>query len=136
MEKKSILEELLLKKSQQKKKISPINYKKRWFVLTKTNLSYYEYDKGRKGSKRGSIEIEKIRCVETVNTEESTPPERQYPFQVSHEILGKRLYAIMTRWGTLINSQCDAVAKGANGILGHGRRHILSKSIQYVLTLL
>ncbi|XP_074757129.1 cytoplasmic tyrosine-protein kinase BMX [Athene noctua] len=85
MEKKSILEELLLKKSQQKKKISPINYKKRWFVLTKANLSYYEYDKGKKGSKKGSIEIEKIRCVETVNTEESTPPERQYPFQIVYK---------------------------------------------------
>lgn len=46
MEKKTILEELLLKKSQQKKKISPINYKKRLFVLTKASLSYYEYDKG------------------------------------------------------------------------------------------
>ncbi|KFQ31788.1 Cytoplasmic tyrosine-protein kinase BMX, partial [Mesitornis unicolor] len=85
MEKKTILEELLLKKSQQKKKISPINYKKRWFVLTNAHLSYYEYDKGKKGSKRGSIEIEKIRCVETVNPEESTPPARQYPFQIVYK---------------------------------------------------
>ncbi|XP_076192366.1 cytoplasmic tyrosine-protein kinase BMX [Aptenodytes patagonicus] len=85
MENKTILEELLLKKSQQKKKISPVNYKKRLFVLTKANLSYYEYDKGKKGSKRGSIEIEKIRCVETVNPEESTPPERQYPFQIVYK---------------------------------------------------
>lgn len=46
MEKKTILEELLLKKSQQKKKISPINYEKRLFVLSKATLSYYEYDKG------------------------------------------------------------------------------------------
>ncbi|NXT52635.1 BMX kinase, partial [Pluvianellus socialis] len=80
-----ILEELLLKKSQQKKKISPINYKKRLFVLTKETLSYYEYDKGKKGSKRGSIEIEKIRCVETVNPEESTPPARRYPFQIVYK---------------------------------------------------
>ncbi|NXX81087.1 BMX kinase, partial [Urocolius indicus] len=85
MEKKIILEELLLKKSQQKKKISPINYKKRLFVLTKSNLSYYEYDKGKKGSKRGSIEIAKIRCVEMVNLEEPTPPERQYPFQIVYK---------------------------------------------------
>uniref|UniRef100_A0A669Q5N0 PH domain-containing protein n=1 Tax=Phasianus colchicus TaxID=9054 RepID=A0A669Q5N0_PHACC len=83
MEKKIILEELLLKKSQQKRKTSPANYKKRLFVLTKTSLSYYEYRR-----KKGSIEIEKIRCVETVNLEESTPPARQYPFQVSHEIYG------------------------------------------------
>ncbi|XP_074021020.1 cytoplasmic tyrosine-protein kinase BMX [Numenius arquata] len=85
MEKKTILEELLLKKSQQKKKISPINYKKRLFVLTKETLSYYEYDKGKKGSKKGSIEIEKIRCVETVNLEESTPPARRYPFQIVYK---------------------------------------------------
>ncbi|NWS60841.1 BMX kinase, partial [Chunga burmeisteri] len=85
MEKKTILEEVLLKKSQQKKKMSPINYKKRLFVLTKVNLSYYEYDKGKKGSKRGSIEIEKIRCVETVNLEESTPLARQYPFQIVYK---------------------------------------------------
>jgi hypothetical protein len=45
MNTKSILEELLLKRSQQKKKMSPNNYKERLFVLTKTNLSYYEYDK-------------------------------------------------------------------------------------------
>uniref|UniRef100_A0A8C3L8Q7 non-specific protein-tyrosine kinase n=1 Tax=Chrysolophus pictus TaxID=9089 RepID=A0A8C3L8Q7_CHRPC len=45
MEKKIILEELLLKKSQQKRKTSPANYKKRLFVLTKTSLSYYEYGK-------------------------------------------------------------------------------------------
>uniref|UniRef100_A0A8C4VD48 PH domain-containing protein n=1 Tax=Gopherus evgoodei TaxID=1825980 RepID=A0A8C4VD48_9SAUR len=82
MEQESILEELLLKKSQQKKKISPINYKERLFVLTKTNLSYYEYDKEKKGSKKGSIDIKKIRCVETVNQEEQAPLERQYPFQV------------------------------------------------------
>ncbi|OXB65502.1 hypothetical protein ASZ78_008533 [Callipepla squamata] len=85
MEKKTILEELLLKKSQQKRKMSPANYKKRLFVLTKTSLSYYEYGKEKRGRKKGSIEIEKIRCVETVNLEESTPPARQYPFQIVYK---------------------------------------------------
>ncbi|XP_034612308.1 cytoplasmic tyrosine-protein kinase BMX [Trachemys scripta elegans] len=85
MEQESILEELLLKKSQQKKKISPINYKERLFVLTKTNLSYYEYDKEKKGSKKGSIDIKKIRCVEAVNHEEQAPLERQYPFQIVYK---------------------------------------------------
>uniref|UniRef100_A0A8D1NDD4 PH domain-containing protein n=1 Tax=Sus scrofa TaxID=9823 RepID=A0A8D1NDD4_PIG len=82
MDTKSILEELLLKRSQQKKKMSPNNYKERLFVLTKTNLSYYEYDKMKRGSRKGSIEIKKIRCVEKVNLEEQTPVGRQYPFQV------------------------------------------------------
>ncbi|XP_012494152.1 PREDICTED: cytoplasmic tyrosine-protein kinase BMX [Propithecus coquereli] len=82
---KPILEELLLKRSQQKKKMSPNNYKERLFVLTKTNLSYYEYDKMKRGSRKGSIEIKKIRCVEKVNLEEQTPVERQYPFQIVYK---------------------------------------------------
>ncbi|OXB80357.1 UNVERIFIED_CONTAM: hypothetical protein H355_012790 [Colinus virginianus] len=65
--------------------MSPANYKKRLFVLTKTSLSYYEYGKEKRGRKKGSIEIEKIRCVETVNLEESTPPARQYPFQIVYK---------------------------------------------------
>ncbi|XP_021100975.1 cytoplasmic tyrosine-protein kinase BMX isoform X9 [Heterocephalus glaber] len=85
MDTKSILEELLLKRSQQKKKMSPNNYKERLFVLTKTNLSYYEYDKMKRGSRKGSIEIKKIRCVEKVNLEEQTPVERQYPFQIVYK---------------------------------------------------
>uniref|UniRef100_A0A3B4D6D7 Tyrosine-protein kinase n=1 Tax=Pygocentrus nattereri TaxID=42514 RepID=A0A3B4D6D7_PYGNA len=38
----AILEETLIKRSQQKKRTSPLNYKERVFVLTKTRLSYYE----------------------------------------------------------------------------------------------
>ncbi|KAM9031059.1 cytoplasmic tyrosine-protein kinase BMX-like isoform 6-T6 [Sarcophilus harrisii] len=85
MDQKTILEELLVKKSQQKKKMSPNNYKERLFVLTKTHLSYYDYDKMKKGSKKGSIDIKKIRCVERVNLEEQTPMDRQYPFQIVYK---------------------------------------------------
>lgn len=38
----TILEEFLIKRSQQKKKTSPLNYKERLFVLTKSMLTYYE----------------------------------------------------------------------------------------------
>ncbi|XP_067844216.1 tyrosine-protein kinase Tec isoform X3 [Heptranchias perlo] len=38
----SILEETLIKRSQQKKRTSPLNYKERLFVLTKSRLTYYE----------------------------------------------------------------------------------------------
>ena len=40
----------------------------------------------KRGSRKGSIEIKKIRCVEKVNLEEQTPVERQYPFQVRGKI--------------------------------------------------
>uniref|UniRef100_G3U565 Tyrosine-protein kinase n=1 Tax=Loxodonta africana TaxID=9785 RepID=G3U565_LOXAF len=97
MDKKSILEELLLKRSQQKKKMSPNNYKERLFVLTKTNLSYYEYDKMKRGSRKGCIEIKKIRCVEKVNLAEQTPVERQYPFQIVYKEGLLYIYASMKR---------------------------------------
>ncbi|NWW89627.1 BMX kinase, partial [Rhynochetos jubatus] len=129
MEKKTILEELLLKKSQQKKKISPINYKKRLFVLTKANLSYYEYDKGKKGSKRGSVEIAKIRCVETVNLEESAPPARQYPFQIVYK--GGLLYVYATneesreRWLAALHNEIkdnsDLLSKYHKGFFINGK---------------
>uniref|UniRef100_A0A8C6JRR2 Tyrosine-protein kinase BTK n=1 Tax=Melopsittacus undulatus TaxID=13146 RepID=A0A8C6JRR2_MELUD len=76
-----ILESIFLKRSQQKKKTSPLNFKKRLFLLTESKLSYYEYDfeRGRRGSKKGSVDIEKITCVETVVPEHNPPPERQVP---------------------------------------------------------
>uniref|UniRef100_A0A8C5WTB9 Tyrosine-protein kinase n=1 Tax=Laticauda laticaudata TaxID=8630 RepID=A0A8C5WTB9_LATLA len=74
-----ILESIFLKRSQQKKKTSPLNFKKRLFLLTETKLSYYEYDfeRGRRGSKKGSVDIDKITCVEIVVPENNPPPERR-----------------------------------------------------------
>ncbi|XP_063169438.1 tyrosine-protein kinase BTK isoform X1 [Candoia aspera] len=74
-----ILESIFLKRSQQKKKTSPLNFKKRLFLLTESKLSYYEYDfeRGRRGSKKGSVDIEKITCVEIVVPENNPPPERR-----------------------------------------------------------
>ncbi|KAG8448176.1 hypothetical protein GDO86_015314 [Hymenochirus boettgeri] len=77
----SILESIFLKRSQQKRKTSPLNFKKRLFVLTDTRITYYEYDfdKGRRGSKKGSVDLEKVMCVESVEPEENPPLERQIP---------------------------------------------------------
>ncbi|XP_075691721.1 tyrosine-protein kinase BTK [Rhinoderma darwinii] len=77
----SILESIFLKRSQQKRKTSPLNYKKRLFVLTESKITYYEYDfdRGRRGSKKGSVDLEKVICVECVKPEENPPPERQIP---------------------------------------------------------
>ncbi|KFZ64766.1 Tyrosine-protein kinase BTK, partial [Antrostomus carolinensis] len=69
-----ILESIFLKRSQQKKKTSPLNFKKRLFLLTESKLSYYEYDFERK---KGSVDIEKITCVETV-VPENNPPGRSW----------------------------------------------------------
>ncbi|CAL8272424.1 unnamed protein product [Boreogadus saida] len=47
----SIMEECFIKRSQQKKKTSPLNYKERLFVLTQEKLSYYEYDQDKGDTK-------------------------------------------------------------------------------------
>ncbi|XP_041930913.1 tyrosine-protein kinase BTK [Alosa sapidissima] len=83
----SYLEEIFIKRSQQKKKTSPLNYKERLFVLTDDKISYYDYDpeKRKKKSLKGSVDLEKIKCVETVEPDDSSPPERQFPFQIIYD---------------------------------------------------
>ncbi|KAL4631630.1 tyrosine-protein kinase BTK [Arapaima gigas] len=82
-----ILEEFFIKRSQQKKKTSPLNYKERLFTLKPGKLSYYDYDteKGRRKSLKGTVDLEKVKCVEKVIPEANAPPERLYPFQIIYD---------------------------------------------------
>uniref|UniRef100_A0A3Q2NQ21 Tyrosine-protein kinase n=1 Tax=Fundulus heteroclitus TaxID=8078 RepID=A0A3Q2NQ21_FUNHE len=77
-----LLQETLFKRSQQKKRTSPLNYKERVFVLTKTKLTYYE-GRPEKKFKRGSIELSRIKCVEIVKNGGGIiiPCQNKYPFQ-------------------------------------------------------
>ncbi|KAI4875048.1 hypothetical protein NFI96_014254 [Prochilodus magdalenae] len=84
-EEKVFKEGLLLKMSQQKKKISPKNYKERIFVLTSQSLSYYEHEKGKKKARKGLILAEKISCVDKVEPEGNAPVQREFPFQIAYE---------------------------------------------------
>ncbi|XP_006632978.1 tyrosine-protein kinase BTK isoform X2 [Lepisosteus oculatus] len=83
----NILEEIFVKRSQQKKKTSPLNYKERLFILTNDKISYYDYDfdKGKRKSLKGCVEVEKIKCVETVLPEENAPADRLFPFQIIYD---------------------------------------------------
>lgn len=58
-----VKEGLMIKRSQNKKRFTPINYKQRWFVLTNHNLIYYEpnteYSK-----ERGRITLKFITIIE------------------------------------------------------------------------
>uniref|UniRef100_A0AAQ4PHR4 Tyrosine-protein kinase n=1 Tax=Gasterosteus aculeatus aculeatus TaxID=481459 RepID=A0AAQ4PHR4_GASAC len=74
-----LLEETLIKRSQQKKRTSPLNYKERLFVLTESQLAYYD---GRREFQRGSIELRRIRCAEIVKHGGGIMPcQNKYPFQ-------------------------------------------------------
>uniref|UniRef100_A0A8C2DGU4 Tyrosine-protein kinase n=1 Tax=Cyprinus carpio TaxID=7962 RepID=A0A8C2DGU4_CYPCA len=83
----NILEEVFIKRSQQKKKTSPLNFKERLFVLTQDKISYYDYDaeKGKRKGLKGYVDTEKIKCVEIVFPEDSAPPDRLYPFQIIYD---------------------------------------------------
>uniref|UniRef100_A0A6Q2Z982 Tyrosine-protein kinase n=1 Tax=Esox lucius TaxID=8010 RepID=A0A6Q2Z982_ESOLU len=81
----SLLEEIFLKRSQQKKKTSPLNFKERLFILTLDKLAYYDYDLDKGKGLKGTVDIDKIKCVETVQPEPCAPVERQYPFQIIYD---------------------------------------------------
>uniref|UniRef100_A0A8C6TM03 Tyrosine-protein kinase n=1 Tax=Neogobius melanostomus TaxID=47308 RepID=A0A8C6TM03_9GOBI len=80
----NILEDIFVKRSQQKKKTSPLNYKERWFILTQEKIAYYDYD-AEKMVYKGSVDLEKIKCVDLVQPEPGAPPERCFPFQIVYD---------------------------------------------------
>uniref|UniRef100_A0A8C3XK20 Tyrosine-protein kinase n=1 Tax=Chelydra serpentina TaxID=8475 RepID=A0A8C3XK20_CHESE len=80
-----LLEEQLIKKSQQKRRTSPSNFKVRFFVLTKSKLAYFEHRHGKKRTLKGSIELSRIKCVEIVKSDITIPCHYKYPFQVLHD---------------------------------------------------
>ncbi|XP_017275166.1 tyrosine-protein kinase ITK/TSK [Kryptolebias marmoratus] len=80
-----ILKGTMIKKSQQKKRISPSNYKERFFVLDTQELKYSERRPGKKPMLKGCIELSRIRCVEIVCSDIPIPCSYKYPFQVFHD---------------------------------------------------
>ncbi|XP_025934427.1 tyrosine-protein kinase Tec isoform X1 [Apteryx rowi] len=80
----TILQEILIKRSQQKKRTSPLNYKERLFVLTKSMLTYYE-GRAEKKHKKGCVDISRIKCVEVVKNDGIIPCQNKYPFQVVYD---------------------------------------------------
>ncbi|KAK3564365.1 hypothetical protein QTP86_017331 [Hemibagrus guttatus] len=80
-----ILKGILYKKSQQKRRTSPCNYKERYFVLNTEDLTYSERRPGKKPIQKGCIELSRIKCVETVRSDLPIPCEYKYPFQVVYD---------------------------------------------------
>ncbi|XP_041654015.1 tyrosine-protein kinase ITK/TSK [Cheilinus undulatus] len=80
-----ILKATMIKKSQQKKRTSPCNYKERFFVLDTQELKYSERRPGRKPMVKGCINLNSIKCAEIVCTDVPIPCSFKYPFQVFHD---------------------------------------------------
>ncbi|XP_073423983.1 tyrosine-protein kinase ITK/TSK [Dendrobates tinctorius] len=80
-----ILQQQLIKRSQQKRRTSPANFKSRVFILTRTSLNYYEHRHGKVRSLRGFVEVPRIKCVEIVTTDVTIACRNKYAFQVVHD---------------------------------------------------
>ncbi|XP_047440335.1 tyrosine-protein kinase ITK/TSK [Mugil cephalus] len=80
-----IMKGTLIKKSQQKKRTSPCNYKERMFILDTQDLKYSERRPGKKPLEKGCIQLSRIKCVEIVCTDVPIPCTYKYPFQVFHD---------------------------------------------------
>ncbi|XP_057366384.1 tyrosine-protein kinase Btk29A-like isoform X1 [Daphnia carinata] len=64
----------LVKRSQNKKRFSLVNYKSRWFVLTTKFLAYYEGEcENRKGKEKGRVDLQTVKVVEAVDPAPDTP---------------------------------------------------------------
>ncbi|KAJ8725070.1 hypothetical protein PYW07_016028 [Mythimna separata] len=88
-----ILQTFMVKRSQNKKLFTPVNYKERWLVLTRRALIYYDTD-GERRKERGRIETGAIHTVEEAQLGElnkhipegdgEKSPVYKYPFQVGY----------------------------------------------------
>ncbi|EDW88483.1 tyrosine-protein kinase Btk29A isoform X1 [Drosophila yakuba] len=77
----------MVKRAQNKKRFTPVNYKHRWFELTKRTFSYFDVENVERRRERGRIHLKGVRLVEeaTVSGEGGDPfaPDG-YPFQVGY----------------------------------------------------
>lgn len=141
-----ICQTFMIKRSQNKKRFTPINYKQRWFILTKKALTYYDTD-GERRKERGRIETSGIRVVEPAELGEVRRPApaaalpaadaarypRGYAFQVGYVEAGNEytLYLVAAKvversaWIRAIRSVCSTneqlSARYHRGLYGGGR---------------
>ncbi|KAF2880984.1 hypothetical protein ILUMI_25200 [Ignelater luminosus] len=79
----------MVKRSQNKKIYTPVNYKQRWFVLNRKFLIYYDNDSEDKRKEKGRVDLENVHSVEAIllssSIEENRPQGISYPFQVGYQ---------------------------------------------------
>ncbi|XP_038055177.1 cytoplasmic tyrosine-protein kinase BMX-like [Patiria miniata] len=73
---------MMLKRSQNKRKLAPVNFRNRLFVLTRDCIAYYEGTSEKQGKEKGRINFSDIKVVEEVD---DTALEKPYGIQISYE---------------------------------------------------
>ncbi len=77
----------MLKRSQNKRKLAPVNYKNRVFILTQNELVYCEGTLEKRGKEKGRINLCNVKVMEEVD---ENALEKQFGIQISYE--GYTLY--------------------------------------------
>ncbi|XP_024083882.1 tyrosine-protein kinase Btk29A isoform X2 [Cimex lectularius] len=107
---------LMIKRSQNKKRFTPVNYKQRWFTLTRKQLVYYDTE-GDKRKERGKILLSSVRFVEIANLQDSSGENsvpQGSPLQVGYTESGQdyTLYLLASKsqerddWINVLRSTC------------------------------
>ncbi|KAF2359571.1 Pleckstrin domain [Trinorchestia longiramus] len=84
-------EAFMIKRSQNRSRFGPTNWRERWFVLTSSHIIYYDGDRqakltsGRKKEK-GRVDLSSVECVERVA---ESAFDRDHVFQIVHVIDGE-----------------------------------------------
>ncbi|EFA02156.1 tyrosine-protein kinase Btk isoform X1 [Tribolium castaneum] len=85
---KLLKEGYMVKRSQNKKVYTLVNYKKRWFVLTRRSLIYYDMQNESKRKEKGRIDLNSVYCIEpavlSATPEETGIQGDFYPFQIGY----------------------------------------------------
>ncbi|CAB3228436.1 unnamed protein product [Arctia plantaginis] len=120
-----ILETFMIKRSQNKKLFSPVNFKERWLVLTRRALTYYDTN-GERRKERGRIDTATIHTIEHAQLDKLSSesdaeknPIYRFPFQVGYTELGNdyTLYLVASDhserslWIHTIRSVCVGSAR-------------------------
>lgn len=116
----------MIKRSQNKKRLGPVNYKSRWFILTSSTLYYYDGNQEKKGKLKGRIDLKSVKFIECLNDDAL---DRKYAFQIGYN--DYHLYVIASSadqrddWINTLRKLCadnlDLVDKYHGGIWSGGR---------------
>ncbi|CAD7079823.1 unnamed protein product [Hermetia illucens] len=82
-----VMSGLMVKRAQNKKRFTPVNYKQRWFELTKKTLSYFDVENIERRREKGRINVKGVRLVESAQLDgdggDPYAPDG-FPFQVGY----------------------------------------------------
>lgn len=93
----------MTKRSQNKNRFTPVNFKLRWFELSKNWITYYDIEDVEKRRERGRVSIAGVRLVEPANlsADGSDSTHEGFAFQIGYCEAGEPMHGRSTPQYTL-----------------------------------